>query len=290
MNKKYIFTDLVCETTVAETNVSADDVEYERTEKHGFEIHRMNVKTNIGEKTVGVTIGKYSTVYFDKITNAEEDTQNSLSLVISDEISSMLPQQCNSILVAGLGNKYMTSDSIGPKTVSKLCITRHISLYHKDIFDTMNTKKVSALAPGVLSQTGIESAEIFSGMCKRIKPDAVIVIDSLCARAPERLASTVQISNVGIVPGGGIGNKRSKIDEQGLGCTVISVGVPTIVSSSTLVHDALQKCESMTGSENLNSILENGKSFYVTINEIDEITDYMSDILSNSINYVAESS
>jgi len=288
MNKKYVFSDLICETASINKTVSSDDVVYQTITNHGYEIQRTNVKTSIGEQASGISIGKYSTVYFNKITNADSEQRERLSLAVADEIKALLPQKCESIMVAGLGNQYMTSDSIGPKTVSKISITRHISIYHKDIFESMKTKKISALAPGVLSQTGIESAEIFSGMSKKVHPDAVIVIDSLCARAPERLAATVQISNVGITPGGGIGNKRRTIDQNTLGCPVISVGIPTIVSSATLVHDALEKSGTDIVSYELEQILENGKSFYVTLNEVDEITDVLSDMLSESLYYVAE--
>ena len=289
MKSNYVFSDLVCEASFTECNHSDKDVEYEYANNRGFDITRTNVKTDKGRKASGIAIGKYSTLSFKSITSLEPQEKSDLAIAIADEILSYLPAECDDLMIAGLGNKYMTSDSIGPKTVSKLFITRHISIYRKELFDKMNTKRISALAPGVLSQTGIESAEIFSGMAKNVIPDAVIVIDSLCARATERLASTVQISNVGITPGAGIGNKRAKITEEVLGCPVISVGIPTIVSSATLVYDALQKSGNTTESEELDALLENGKSFYVTLNEIDEITDILSDILADSICHVAES-
>lgn len=262
---------------------SADDVEYSSKNVYGFDIACMEVKTKKGEECSGAKTGKYSTVYFSKISNMDDKQKENLVLAVSAEIKSLMTKESKSILVAGLGNKYLTSDSIGPKCVSKLNVTRHISIYESDIFKTLNTQTISALAPGVLSQTGIESAEIFKGTASITRPDTVIIVDSLCARAPERLASTIQISNTGLTPGSGVGNKRHTIDENTLGCSVISIGIPTVVSSSTLVYDALSKSSLEQFGDEMEKILENGRSFYVTLNEIDEITDILSEILSRAI-------
>ncbi len=283
MFKKYVFSSLVSESADGVDFTKNDDYEHSEVHDGKFKIGRLHVKTQLGADTLAVGIGKYSTVYFNRVSELDEESSLNLVQTVAREIKSFLPQNCQSIFIAGLGNRYLTSDTIGTKCVSKIDVTRHISVYNKELFDGMNIKKLSALSPGVMSQTGIETAEIIKGAVNAVCPDAVIAIDSLCARSPDRLASTVQISNCGISPGSGIGNKRKAISQSELHCPVIMLGVPTVVSSSTLVCDALEKANISDISPELENILENGRSYFVTVNEIDELTDIMSDILASAI-------
>ncbi len=282
---KYVLTELACELSQASKTdkTSSQDVDFSSTEMLGYKIQRMNIKTQSEKILSSAAKGRYSTIYFDNITEMADEQKNALSYVISHEISSMFPKKLNEILVGGLGNQSLTSDSIGPKTISKLAVTRHLSMYDPKLFEKLSINKISALAPGVMAQTGMESAEIFMGAANIIKPDVIITVDSLCARNLERLARTVQISDTGVTPGSGIGNKRKKIDKELTGCRVISIGIPTVVSSSTLIYDALEKCEIEYDSDKTEQLLKNGRSFYVTLNEIDTVTDEISEILADAI-------
>lgn len=270
---------------MADTSAFAknDDFEHSTETVDGFEIQKIKVKSNNEGGQLPLDKGEYCTVFFNRLTSLDSDSCNKLSDIIANELKNFVPIPCESIFIAGLGNRYLTSDTIGTKCAEKLEITRHISIYNEDIFKKMDMKKISSLSPGVMAQTGIETAEIIKGAVSAVKPDVVIVIDSLCARSPDRLASTVQISSSGISPGSGVGNKRKKISEEALGCPVIMLGVPTVVSSSTLVYDALEKADVNDISKDLEEILENGRSYFVTVNEIDELTDKLSDIISDAI-------
>ncbi len=288
MNNKYIYTALISET--ATSNHISDKTHFESNENYinGFQIQHTKIKSEKASKELSMDIGSYCTIFFNRISNLSEKSTQKLSNIVCKELYEFLPSNCENIFIAGLGNRFLTSDTIGPKCVSKINVTRHINIFNKDIFKQLNTKTISALSPGVMSQTGVETAELIKGAVDAVNPDAVIVIDSLCARSPERLASTIQISNTGISPGSGVGNKRKKISEDELSCPVIMLGVPTVVSSSTLVYDALEKSGINEITKELEEILDNGRSYYVTVNEIDELTDKISDVLAMALEELAQ--
>ena len=187
------------------------------------------------------------------------------------------------ILVAGLGNLDITADSVGPLTAKKITVTRHLRNMAPQIYEDLGVCEISAFLPGVLGQTGIETLELIRGAVENSEPDIVIAVDALAARSCERLATTVQLSDSGINPGSGIGNLRKAISYETLGVPVISLGVPTVVDSSTLVYEALMKAGIDDVGEDLRSVLENGKSFFVTPKESDVISDGISTILAESI-------
>jgi spore protease len=143
---------------------------------------------------------------------------------------------------------------------------------------------VSVISPGVLAQTGIESFEIISSLCKKIDFDLIIAIDSLAARSCDRLATTIQISDTGITPGSGIGNSRVRLDRESLGVPVIAIGVPTVVESRTLIYDAIAKAKSKALSQEIERILSEESSFFVSPKDSDVITENAAKIISSSIN------
>ena len=197
--------------------------------------------------------------------------------------------KASSVLTVGLGNRDITADALGPKTVDGLLVTRHIKEYKPDIFEKIGQREMSALCPGVVGQTGIETFELIEGAVKRVCPDLVIVIDALAARSVDRLATTVQISDTGIAPGSGIGNKRRRIDRESLGVPVLAVGVPTVVDSATLVYDALGRAGIEETSEELERVLENSRSFFVSLKESDVAVSESARLLANAINYAFRS-
>lgn len=286
MEKYRVHTDLACESEVTHDS-GKNGTSYSEEKTGGFTVARLTVENEAGEKASGKRIGEYVTVFSDLLCDIDEDTFTSLAKTISTEIEALMHKLLNKktscVLVAGLGNREITADNIGPKTVDRLTVTRHLMLHNKELFDSYWHSPLCAIAPGVLGQTGIETAEIISGICTHASPDVVIVIDALAARSTKRLGTTVQISDSGIFPGSGIGNRRGEISRDTLNIPVIAIGVPTVVNSSTLVYDALKNagCEELDDS--LVQVLRSGESFFVSPKQIDRISESSAELLSAAI-------
>ena len=163
---------------------------------------------------------------------------SSLRRLLSAELCKLLPDH-GTILVAGLGNESITPDALGPRATRRLFATRHINGEIARVTGFQNLRPVAALCPGVLGQTGIETAEILESVVRGISPSAVIVIDALSSRRLSRLGTTVQLTDTGLSPGSGVGNKRAEISLRTLGVPVIAIGVPTVVDGATLIADWL---------------------------------------------------
>ena len=197
----------------------------------------------------------------------------------------MIIDKSKKILIVGLGNRNITSDAIGPLVIEDITATSHIEKEDKSLFELLKTHSISAISPGVIGQTGIETLELINGAVNSVKPDVLIVIDALCSKSVDRLASTVQICNTGISPGSGIGNKRHAINKETVGIPVIAIGVPTMVSSSTLIYETLEKAEITDISQKLINILESGRSFFVTLNENDIVISSLSTLIAKALNH-----
>lgn len=182
-----------------------------------------------GEKRIGKKEGHYVTI--DYRSNEEESLQQTIIQVIEQFLHERQLGKDKHVLVVGLGNKAVTPDALGPKTVDKLFVTSHI-------YDT-NNRAVSAIAPGVMGTTGLETSDIIHGLLTEVKPDFMIVVDALAARSVERVNATIQISDTGIHPGSGVGNKRKALDEETFGIPVIAIGIPTVVDAASIVSDTL---------------------------------------------------
>ena len=205
------------------------------------------------------------------------------------------------VLVVGLGNIYVTPDSLGPKVINEIEVTRHIIKYLPQYVEE-GTREVSAVSPGVLGTTGIETVEILKGIVDNVKPKLVIVIDALASRSIERISSTVQISDTGIVPGAGVGNTRNEISIKTLGIPVIAIGIPTVVETAVLVNDSLdlfikklqdeaksnEYLNNLKQEDNYEEIREvlvpNDYNLIVTPKEIDDLIENMKDIVAKGIN------
>ena len=237
-----------------------------------------------GGRTVTVACG-YLTAY-------GEDVLPPLSRLVGEELRSMavdmlgreLTPDCR-ILVAGLGNAHMTPDAVGPETVRRLTVTRHLRAYDEVLFASLGCCELSAIAPGVMGQTGMEAGELVSFAAGLTGADLVVAVDALAARSCKRLASTVQLSDQGISPGAGIGNHRMALNRETIGCPVMGVGVPTVVDSSTLVRDALEQAGvSLTAlPSRLNEVLESGRSFIVSPRDSDEAVELTCRMLAEAL-------
>lgn len=249
-----------------------------------------------GSKLLGKDIGNYITI---NIENIEVITNEELKQVI-DIFSRELIKLINfdgPILVVGLGNEDTTADEIGPKVIKDLEITRHVFRYKPELLPE-NTKNVCAIAPGVLGTTGMETQEIISAIAKNIKPSGIIVIDALASNNISRLLKTIQISNTGIIPGAGVGNKRKKINFETMGVPVIAIGVPTVVEAATIVADTFDiltdkfdefsflKDSSYKEKYDLVKLVLEPSKYNLTVmpKEIDELANNMEEIISSGIN------
>ena len=203
-----------------------DGIEIENKEIDlNLKVTKVDITNQNGEQAIGKPIGTYITIDIQKLRLAEEAEIQKSAEILSEELKEIINKHIESkddILVVGLGNIYVTPDSLGPKVINDIDVTRHIIKYLPQYIDE-NSRPVSAISPGVLGTTGIETLEILEGVVKEIKPKLLIVIDALASRSIERISSTIQISDTGIVPGAGVGNTRKEISKNTLGIPVIAI-------------------------------------------------------------------
>lgn len=200
----------------------------------------VRIETENGAKQMGKPKGTYITIESEKMTEQDEDYHRDISRELSKILNRFLPKKRQNlkVLVAGLGNREVTPDSLGPKVVEHLFITRHLlQEFGHYLIEFENSCSVSGIVPGVMAQTGMESVEIVRGIVRETNPDMVIVIDALAARSVKRLNRTIQITDTGIIPGSGVGNHRNAINKENLGVPVIAIGIPTVVDAATIVTD-----------------------------------------------------
>ena len=203
-----------------------DGIEIENKEiDPNLKVTKVDITNQNGEQAIGKPIGTYITIDIQKLRLAEEAEIQKSAEILSEELKEIINKHIESkddILVVGLGNIYVTPDSLGPKVINDIDVTRHIIKYLPQYIDE-NSRPVSAISPGVLGTTGIETLEILEGVVKEIKPKLLIVIDALASRSIERISSTIQLSDTGIVPGAGVGNTRKEISQNTLGIPVIAI-------------------------------------------------------------------
>ncbi len=269
-----------------------------------IKITRVKITSEQGEQAIGKPKGEYITIDIKKINLLTEEELEDASKILAEELKRLIGEKIefkDDVLIVGLGNEEVTPDALGPNVIKNVEITRHIINYLPQYIDE-NTRPVSAIAPGVLGTTGIETLEIIKGVVEHIKPKLLIVIDALASRSMERISSTIQISNTGIVPGAGVGNTRKEISENTLSIPVIAIGIPTVVETAVVVNDALdifiEKLQQEAKSNDyLNEIKEKDNyeeikeallpkdfNFIVTPKEIDELVLNMGKVVANGIN------
>ena len=268
-------------------------------------IERIKITNEQGEKAIGKSIGNYITIDMKNLKIAQTEEIQKASEILSNELKKIINLHIDSkgsILIVGLGNIYVTPDSLGPKVINEIDITRHIIRYMPNYVDD-KTREVSGIAPGVLGTTGIESVEILKGIVQNINPKLIIAIDALASRSIERISSTIQISDTGIIPGAGVQNKRTEITKNTLGIPVIAIGIPTVVELATLVSDGinifidklqkeaesnefLNKLQKEDKYEEVKETLNIGNyNMIVTPKEIDDLIEKMKDIIARGINF-----
>lgn len=275
----YIHTDLACESSAP---AAAEEGRQYR----------------VGSAPVTVTHrregdgGRSTTLSMGRLTRRGTSELPPLAGILAEELRDMAryllggePTPCTRVLVVGLGNRAMTPDAIGPETVRRLTVTRHLKAYDEELFSALGCCELSAVAPGVMGETGMEAAELVRGAVEAVKPHLVVAVDALAARGVERLSSTIQITDRGVSPGSGIGNRRMPLDRDVLRCPVMGVGVPTVVDSATLVLDVLEKggLAPETLPSGLIEVLEQGRSFFVSPKDCDEVVELTCRLLARGL-------
>jgi len=295
--------DLYRKANKMENEVNGVETEEEQVSEK-VKVTRVKIINEEGEQAIGKVKGNYITIDIKKINLLTDEEMDEASNTLSNELKKLIGEKIQfkeDILVVGLGNEEVTPDALGPNVIKDIEVTRHIINYLPQYIDE-NARPVSAIAPGVLGTTGIETLEIIKGVVEHTKPKLLIVIDALASRSMERISSTIQISDTGIVPGAGIGNTRKELTEKSLGIPVIAIGIPTVVETAVVVNDALdifiEKLQQEAKSnDHLNKLKEEDNyeqikeallpkefNFIVTPKEIDELIQYMSSVVARGIN------
>jgi Germination protease. len=285
-HNNYIRTDLAAEFKTNDGS-NLKGVDFIKRKYGNVTAAELTIDDTESAEILSKPLGRYITVSFEKLWLCGDDEINHVVSVISSELKMLVNKTAGnpkSILIAGLGNQYITTDSVGPQSVKNINVTRHIKEHDEILFEKMDCLDISSIAPGVVGQTGIETLELIKGAVNNVKPSLLIVIDALAARSIDRLAVTIQLTDSGISPGSGIGNKRRAINQSELGIPVIAIGVPTVVDSSTLVYDALEQAGITDLSNELVRVLENGRSFFVSLKESDLAVTELAHVISRAIN------
>lgn len=288
-----IRTDLAVEAADMRS-VLPEGIESFSEERDGIKIDRVRVKSDEAARAIGKMKGNYITITTGDLSENDREDYEAMCMCLAKELNAILNiEEKASVLAVGLGNEHITADSIGPKAMKHLLVTRHIRELMPEEIDE-SVRSVSALAPSVMAFTGIETSEIVRGVTERIRPDLIIAVDALASRSMSRLGRTIQIADTGINPGSGVGNNRKELSEKTLGVRVIAIGVPMVVDASTVVLDALEA----TGAEDeekerlfeaYRSMEPKGADMVVTPKEVDSLAERSSRIIANGLNLALQS-
>lgn len=245
----------------------------------GFAVHEVRILSEDAAREIGKPQGRYLTLELDALIRREEDAFPRACKALSTLLRELLPRPNDGpVLIAGLGNRMITPDAIGPQTADHVIATRHLVAQSPEVF--ADWRPVSALAPGVLGQTGVETGEVICGVLDRVRPAAVIAVDALAAGRLSRLLRTVQLADTGITPGAGVGNARAALNEETLGVPVIAVGVPTVVDGATLAHEI----SSQLGQPACEALNDLSQPVMITTRDIDREVADISRMIGYAVN------
>lgn len=288
--KNYKRSDLACEAADGLEDIEGTDFSQKSFGDVCFE--RLKIITPEAAKRLGRKCGTYVTASIPELWTLDSDEIEAISTgageILRELICASIPLPritCElSALIVGLGNIMITADAIGPRAVNSIDATRHIKSLDPSLFSRLGACQISAIAPGVLGKTGIESADMVKAACWEVHPHVIIVIDALAAGSVDRLAKTLQLSDTGINPGAGIGNLRSELSREALGIPVIAIGIPTVVDTSAVVYDALCRAGlSDNIPKELTDHLDRSERFYVTPKESDLMIEKATELIVQTI-------
>lgn len=268
-------------------------VEEEKDTENEIYITRVMIETKNGAKIMGKPMGTYITLEAPNMVTPDEDYHREISEKVARQIRELLPDEKEelSVLVVGLGNREVTADALGPNVADQLHITRHVvKEFGKAAYDKSKMHMISALVPGVMAKTGMETCEIIRGVVEQTAPDVIIAIDALAARSTKRLNRTIQITDTGVLPGSGVGNHRHALTQETLGVPVIGIGIPTVVDAGTIVGDAVEQVErEMLFCSDIHALkMAELQNMYVTTKDIDDVINRLSYTVSEAINIALE--
>ena len=304
-------TDLAIEAReLAQQNAQEADqlegVDVKTKEDPDYFLTHVRIHSEEGSRLMGKPKGDYITLESEKLKENDVECHEKIIKILAENIRSLVKfGEDDCILVAGLGNWNITPDALGPKVVSKILVTRHLQgTLPEEIEETV--RPVAAVSPGVMGITGIETGEILKGIVDKLQPSLLIAIDALAARRSNRINAAIQMSDTGVAPGAGVGNKRMMLDKESLGIPVIAIGVPTVVDAATLVNDTMDRIlgEMMQQTEKgsafyqtLQSLEQEEKyqmiadilgpytgNMFVTPKEVDAVVDRLANIIANAVN------
>lgn len=242
-----------------------DGVKVESVTEDIIKTTTVDVLNENGKNAVKKDIGKYVTMEIKEVEYLTEEQKQAVISALANQIKILIGKDVNSFMIVGLGNEKVTPDALGPKVVSFINVTRHMLMYAKEYVEP-GTKEISAISPGVLGTTGIETEEIIEAVTKIVNPEVLIVIDSLASMSMDRLGKTIQLGNTGITPGAGVGNKRRALNKESLGMDVIAIGVPLVVDMATITNEAIDKL-----TDNLKNEATNYMNHGLDKNKVEEI-------------------
>ena len=255
------------EEILSNEDLHHDMKSYKKMEIHEIEIYQKN-------DVIQNDPGQYTTIEFEDLDDHQK--REDVSDVIAECLKKMLPENIHKVLVAGLGNQNVTADSLGPDTADQIIVTAHLNESIRG-----NCPKIAVLSPGVMGQTGIETAKIIQAVAQSEKPDVVIAIDALATKSLKRINHVIQISDTGIHPGSGVKNKRMGLNEETLQVKVISLGVATVMSVEHLIEEKLKEANGLFLMEKMTT---NQLDMVVTPKEIDEVKLHLAEVLALGIN------
>lgn len=276
---------------------SLEGIESEREECGSIVVERVRITGDDAARRMGKPKGNYITITARDLSENDRDEYEEACMCVAEELREILKiDEKTPVLAVGLGNRHITADSIGPKSVAHLLVTRHLKEMMPDEVDE-SVRAVSAVAPGVLALTGIETSEIVRGVAEKVRPGLIIAIDALAARSMERLGRTIQIADTGINPGSGVGNNRKELSEKTLGVPVIAIGVPMVVDAATVAADCMEiiseKMRIEGGSSRFMDIYNSTEpmnvNMVVTPKEVDSLSSRSARIIANGINLALQS-
>lgn len=257
---------------------------------------RIVVENEQGAMQLGKPVGTYITLESEQLQRADEEFHKPMMEVLARHLRQFVGNK-KRIMVAGLGNREVTPDALGPFVIDNLYVTRH--LLKEGIIS--HSVEMSAIAPGVMAQTGMEAVTVLKALVDEIKPELLIVIDALAARESDRLNKTIQLADTGITPGSGVGNHRNAINEASVGIPVLAIGVPTVIAVPTIVNDAMDVLVEAIGKQSAKNVLKKFneeeryqlacemvtpylEDMFVTPKDIDEAVKRISYTISEAIN------
>lgn len=296
--------DLAVEAHEILRGETGDEIPGVRMDEEIYEhstVTTITIETDEGVQEMGKPKGRYVTIDAPEIRQNNYDIHREITEILSRKITELMDIQENaSILLVGLGNRNATPDALGPQVINRSLITRHLFQYTPEELHG-KLRKVSAIAPGVLGLTGIETAEIIRGIVEHVKPDLVIAIDALAAGSLDRIGTSIQLADTGIHPGSGVGNQRAGINEESIGCKVLAIGLPTVVNAAVIATNSLEalldelktspslyKIYKNLNPETVQKILESVLSPFngnlmVTPKEIDSLIETTAKIISGAL-------